>query len=67
VGCDREAPGRTRAERHGRGLARFEPLLDVIAVQVNDQFVIRSPAQGDVVALLDANVPLARGQETLAD
>jgi hypothetical protein len=36
-------------------------------MQVDDEFVIRGPAEGDVVALLDPNDPLIRGQKTLAD
>src|SRR5262249_61350246 len=42
VGFDRESPGRARGEGHLRDRARFELLLDVVAVKVHAQRLVRA-------------------------
>ena len=55
VGFDRESPGRARREGHLRDRARFELLLDVVAVKVHAQRLVRAPFKLHHVVLLDAN------------
>src|SRR5436190_22070618 len=58
MGLDGKAPGRPGREPHLDRFVRREPLLDVVAVQVEGERLVRRPTERDLVALSDANDPL---------
>jgi hypothetical protein len=54
---DRESSGRARGEGHLRDRARLKRLLDVVAVKVHGQRLVRAPFELHHVVLLDADKP----------
>src|SRR5262245_56668798 len=64
---DRESARGARGERHVGGVARFDPKLDVVAVQVQVDGLVAGEVQTDIVALADADQPHVGGNAAVLD
>src|SRR5438046_1506346 len=65
VDVDRKSPRRISRERKLGGRARFDALLDVIAMKMQNQRPIRCPPHPYDVALFDADEPHRIGDATM--
>ena len=64
---NRESSGRARRESHFRHDTGFDFSLDVVTVEMQRDWPVRTPAQFDDVALLDPDQPLGGGQLAALD